>query len=127
MPLHTTDRVVAHLLLSQIYREWGREDAAASILNKLEEHLSSLEKFGKRLPVIRQIAYRLALERHALGDNAGAVYLIRGSVTGEAYGIGFFPFRSRTPGPPPFSSMNSMPAVSNARLTTSSVAQRGVP
>ena len=73
MPLHTTDRVVAHLLLSQIYREWGREDAAASILNKLEEHLSSLEKFGKRLPVIRQIAYRLALERHALGDNAGAV------------------------------------------------------
>ena len=73
MPLNTTDRVVAHLLLSQIYREWGREDAAASILNKLEEHLASLEKFGKRLPIIRQIAYRLALERYAIGDHAGAV------------------------------------------------------
>ena len=70
MPLNTTDRVVAHLLLSQIYREWGRESAAAAILDKLEEHLASLEKFGKRLPVIRQIAYRLALERHAIGDNA---------------------------------------------------------
>jgi tetratricopeptide (TPR) repeat protein len=73
MPLNTTDRVVAHLLLSQIYREWGRNDAAASILDKLADHLASLEKFGKRLPILRQIAYRLALERHALGDNAGAI------------------------------------------------------
>lgn len=73
MPLNTTDRVVAHLLLSQIYREWGREDSAAAILNKLEEHLASLEKFGKRLPILRQIAYRLALERYALGDNTRAI------------------------------------------------------
>lgn len=73
MPLNTTDRVVAHLLLSQIYREWGREDSAAAILNKLEEHLASLEKFGTRLPILRQIAYRLALERHAIGDNSGAI------------------------------------------------------
>jgi len=73
MPLNTTDRVVAHLLLSQIYREWGRENAAAAILDKLADHLASLEKFGKRLPILRQIAYRLALERHAIGDNAGAV------------------------------------------------------
>jgi len=34
-------------------------------------------------------------------------------------------FRRRTPGPPPFSSMNSTPAFSNARLTTSRVARRG--
>ena len=33
--------------------------------------------------------------------------------------------RNRTPGPPPFSSMNSTPAASNARLMTSSVARRG--
>jgi hypothetical protein len=35
-------------------------------------------------------------------------------------------FRNRTPGPPPFSSMNSTPAVSNARLMTFKVARRGV-
>ena len=34
-------------------------------------------------------------------------------------------FFRRTPGPPPFSSMNSTPAVSNARLMTSRVARRG--
>jgi hypothetical protein len=34
-------------------------------------------------------------------------------------------FRSRTPGPPPFSSMKSTPAPSKARLITSSVARRG--
>ena len=33
-------------------------------------------------------------------------------------------FRSRTPGPPPFSSMNSTPASSNARCSTASVASR---
>ena len=39
-----------------------------------------------------------------------------------------FPFdrlRRRTPGPPPFSSMNSTPAFSKARLMTSRVARRG--
>ena len=33
--------------------------------------------------------------------------------------------RRRTPGPPPFSSMNSTPALSKARLMTSRVARRG--
>src|SRR5262249_4987138 len=33
--------------------------------------------------------------------------------------------RSRTPGPPPFSSMKSTPALSKARLITSEVARRG--
>ena len=73
MPLNTTDRVVAHLLLSQIYREWGRYDSAAETLNKLEDHFAALEKFGRRLPILRQIAYRLALERHAMGDNVRAL------------------------------------------------------
>lgn len=68
-----TDRVVAHLLLSQIYREWGRYDAAAETLNKLEEHLASVAQFVRKLPVLRQVAYRLALERHALGDDSGAL------------------------------------------------------
>jgi tetratricopeptide (TPR) repeat protein len=73
MPLNTTDRVVAHLLLSQIYREWGRSDSAAETLDKLEQHFAALEQFGRRLPIIRQIAYRIALERHLLSDNRGAL------------------------------------------------------
>jgi hypothetical protein len=40
-------------------------------------------------------------------------------------GFSFADFRRRTPGPPPFSSMNSTPANSKARRTTSSVARRG--
>lgn len=72
MPLNTTDRVVAHLLLSQVYREWGRDDAARETLDKLEEHFAGLEKFGRRLPILRQLAYRLALERHLLGDDEAA-------------------------------------------------------
>lgn len=68
MPGNTTDRIVAHTLLSQIYREWGREDAARETLNRLEGHLTAVEKFGRKLPVIRQILYRLALERYAMGD-----------------------------------------------------------
>jgi hypothetical protein len=39
--------------------------------------------------------------------------------------FGCWGFRSRTPGPPPFSSMNSTPAASKARLITSIVARRG--
>jgi hypothetical protein len=39
--------------------------------------------------------------------------------------FGFARFRRRKPGPPPFSSMNSTPAFSKARLTTSRVARRG--
>jgi hypothetical protein len=73
MPLNTTDRIVVHLLLSQIYREWGRDDLARETLNKLEEHLAGVEKFGRRLPILRQIAYRLALERHLMGDDAKAL------------------------------------------------------
>lgn len=73
MPLNTTDRIVAHLLLSQIYREWGREDLVCETLNTLEEHLASVEQYGRRLPVLRQIAYRLALERYAMGDDSRAL------------------------------------------------------
>jgi len=68
-----TDRIVAHLLLSQIYRESGRADLAAQTLNKLENHLASVEQYFRRLPILRQIAYRLALERYEMGDYAGAL------------------------------------------------------
>lgn len=73
MPLNTTDRIVVHYLLSQIYRKWGRNQLAAETLDKLESHLAGVEKYGRKLPVLRQIAYRLALERHLLGDNARAL------------------------------------------------------
>ena len=73
MPATNTDRIVAHLLLSQIYREWGREDSAHETLNKLEEHLASVAQHVRKLPVLRQVAYRLALERHALGVNSRAL------------------------------------------------------
>jgi tetratricopeptide (TPR) repeat protein len=73
MPLNTTDRLVVHLLLSQIYREWGRDDLAGETLNKLEEHLAGLEHYGRRLPILRQIAYRLALECHLMGDDSRAL------------------------------------------------------
>ena len=73
MPLNTTDRLVVHLLLSQIYREWGRNDLARETLDKLEAHLAGLEHYGRRLPILRQIAYRLALEHHLMGDNSKAL------------------------------------------------------
>jgi tetratricopeptide (TPR) repeat protein len=68
-----TDRIVAHLLLSQIHREAGRNDLAIETLTKLEEHLATVSQYVRRLPIVRQIAYRLALERHLLGDNTGAL------------------------------------------------------
>lgn len=68
-----TDRIVAHLLLSQIYRQWEREDLARETLDKLEEHLAGVEQFIRRLPILRQIAYRLALERHEMGDDDKAL------------------------------------------------------
>lgn len=73
MPLNNMDRTVVHSLLSQIYREWGRDDLAGETLNKLEEHLAAVEKHIRRLPILRQIAYRLALERHAMGDGSKAL------------------------------------------------------
>jgi tetratricopeptide (TPR) repeat protein len=73
MPLNTTDRIVVHSLLSQIYREWGRHDLAAETVEKLESHLAGVEKFSRKLPILRQVAYRLALERHALGDDVKAL------------------------------------------------------
>lgn len=68
-----TDRIVAHLLLSQIYRQWGRADLAGDTLNKLEEHLAAVEQFIRRLPILRQIAYRLAIEWHEMGDDEKAL------------------------------------------------------
>lgn len=68
-----TDRIVVHLLLSQIYREWGRDDSASETLDKLEAHLTAVAQFVRRLPALRQVAYRLALERQALGNNARAL------------------------------------------------------
>jgi tetratricopeptide (TPR) repeat protein len=73
MPANSIDRVVAHLLLSQLYREWGRDESARTTLDKLEGHLAALEKFSQRLPVLRQVAYRLALERYAMGDASKAL------------------------------------------------------
>jgi tetratricopeptide (TPR) repeat protein len=73
MPTNTTDRLVVHLLLSQIYREWGRDDLARETLAKLDEHLAGLETYGRRLPILRQIAYRLALEYHLMGDDSKAL------------------------------------------------------
>jgi hypothetical protein len=32
-----------------------------------------VEKFSRKLPILRQVAYRLALERHALGDDVSAL------------------------------------------------------
>ena len=52
------------------------------------------------------------------------VYRIYPSAEGHPYSL-FCPrtgFRSRTPGPPPFSAMNSIPAASNTRRTASSLA-----
>ena len=73
MPLKMTDLIVVYLLLSQIYREWGRHDLAAETLDKLEIHLAGVEKFSRKLPILRQVAYRLALERDAFGDDARAL------------------------------------------------------
>lgn len=73
MPMNSIDRIVIHTLLSQIYRQWGRLDLAGETLTKLEDLLAQVEKFGRRLPILRQIAYRLALERHALGDDSRAL------------------------------------------------------
>lgn len=73
MATNSVDRIVVHALLSQIYREWGRCDSATDTLNKLEELLAAVEPFGKRLPALRHIAYRLAVERYAMGDHARAM------------------------------------------------------
>jgi tetratricopeptide (TPR) repeat protein len=73
IPANSIDRIVIHSLLSQIYRESGRADSAGETLTKLENHLASLEQLGRKMSVLRQIAYRLALERHLLGDNVGAL------------------------------------------------------
>lgn len=73
MSATNTDRIVAHLLLSQIYRQWGRDALASETLDKLEAHLSSVEHLIRRLPILRQIAYRLALEHHEMGDDEKAV------------------------------------------------------
>jgi tetratricopeptide (TPR) repeat protein len=72
MSTKNTDRIVAHLFLSQLYREWGREDLARQTLDKLEEFFAGIEHYGRRLPILRQIAYRLALERHLMGDDEKA-------------------------------------------------------
>lgn len=73
IPVNSVDRIAIHSLLSQIYRETGHNDLAAKTLNQLEGHLTALEKLGRQLLVLRQIAYRLALERYLLGDGAGAL------------------------------------------------------
>jgi tetratricopeptide (TPR) repeat protein len=73
MPLNSVDRIVVHLLLAQLYREWGRHDSAGETLGKLEAHLTAVEQHNRKLPVLRQVAYRLALERHLLGDDRRAL------------------------------------------------------
>ena len=73
MSANSPDRITVLTLISQIYREWGQNDLAEQTLNKLEEYLLGLETLGRRSPLLRQLAYRLALERHAMGDDARAV------------------------------------------------------
>jgi tetratricopeptide (TPR) repeat protein len=73
MSTTNTDRIVAHLFLSQLYREWGRDDLARDTLAKLEEYFAAIEHYGRKLPILRQIAYRIALERHLMGDDDKAV------------------------------------------------------
>lgn len=73
IPTNSIDRILIHSLLSQIYREFGRYDFAVKVLNQMESHLAALEKLGRKLPVLRQLSYRLALERHLLGDDAAAL------------------------------------------------------
>jgi len=73
IPVNSMDRIVIHSLLSQIYREMGQHDLAIKTLNQMEGHLTALEKLGRQSLVLRQIAYRLALERYLLGDAAGAL------------------------------------------------------
>jgi tetratricopeptide (TPR) repeat protein len=73
MSTTNTDRIVAHLFLSQLYREWGRDDLARDTLAKLEDYFSAIEHYGRKLPILRQIAYRIALERHLMGDDDKAV------------------------------------------------------
>ena len=73
MSTTNTDRIVAHLFLSQLYREWGRDDLARDTLDKLEEYFAAIEHYGRKLPILRQIAYRVALERHLMGDDEKAV------------------------------------------------------
>ena len=53
------------------------------------------------------------------------VFVSKTSQSVCSYRLCFDGFRRRKPGPPPFSSMNSTPAFSKARLTTSRVARRG--
>jgi tetratricopeptide (TPR) repeat protein len=73
MSTTNTDRIVAHLFLSQLYREWARDDLARNTLDKLEEYFAAIEHYGRKLTILRQIAYRIALERHLMGDDDKAV------------------------------------------------------
>ncbi len=73
MSTTNTDRIVAHLFLSQLYREWGRDELARQTLEKLEEYFAAIEHYGRKLPILRQIAYRIALERHLMGDDEKAI------------------------------------------------------
>jgi tetratricopeptide (TPR) repeat protein len=73
MPLNAIDRIGIYTLLSQIYRESERDDLASTTLSKLEGYLACLERVRRKFPTLRQIAYRVALERHALGDDSRAL------------------------------------------------------
>jgi hypothetical protein len=72
---------------------------------------------------IRQEYVRIPRRRPSVGSQRDRA----GRLSFEPVGYPFFRcrFRNRTPGPPPFSSMNSTPANSKARRMTSSVARRG--
>lgn len=65
-------QLAIYTLISQVYRESGHHDLARATLDKLEEYLGRMEKGGRNLPIFRQIAYRLALERRAAGDGPRA-------------------------------------------------------
>jgi tetratricopeptide (TPR) repeat protein len=73
IPTNSVDRVTIHSLLSQIYREWGRYDLANKTLHQLEGHLAALEKLNLQSPALRQVEFRIALERYLMGDVLGAL------------------------------------------------------
>ena len=72
-PADVYGRMGIDALLSRVYRESDRPQQALMTLDKLEEDLSSTASLTPQLPTLRLAAYRLALERNALGDFRGAL------------------------------------------------------
>jgi hypothetical protein len=81
-------------------------------------------QFGNRSRAAPMFSLNLMPENSSVVAAAG-LGSSRKNVAAGSQRFVFAGFRRRTPGPPPLSSMNSTPAFSKARLTTSRVARRG--